>query len=176
MMGIMVPETCWASNKICNKNHLLHPVGILFPHIQKVPCSCSSLNTTRQFSQPYISISRFMVNIYIFAQKTKYCGPRNNRLSLNSICSYFLVIYNFYFFHPLPNIWYFVMISKNFLSISNSFMLKLKSLYGAFQHYDLSCLLYSYPNKFPHSSPEAPRIIQMRETSTSEGGNYYQFC
>ena len=30
MMGIMVPETCWASNKICNKNHLLHLVGILF--------------------------------------------------------------------------------------------------------------------------------------------------
>jgi len=34
-------------------------------------------------------------------------------------------------------------------------------------------LLYSYPNKFPHSSPEAPRTIQMRGTSTSEGGNYY---
>ena len=33
MMGIMVPETCWASNKICNKNHLLRLVGILFPHI-----------------------------------------------------------------------------------------------------------------------------------------------
>jgi ABC-type uncharacterized transport system permease subunit len=32
MMGIVVPET-WASNKICNKNHLLHPFGILFPHI-----------------------------------------------------------------------------------------------------------------------------------------------
>jgi hypothetical protein len=32
MMGITVPETCWASNKICNKNHLLHLVGILFPH------------------------------------------------------------------------------------------------------------------------------------------------
>ena len=30
MMGIMVPETCWASNKICNKNHLLHLVGIYF--------------------------------------------------------------------------------------------------------------------------------------------------
>ena len=29
------------------------------------------------------------------------------------------------------------------------------------------------PNKFPHSSSEAPRIIQMRENSTSEGGNYY---
>ena len=33
MMGIMVPETCWASNNICNKNHLWHLVGILFPHI-----------------------------------------------------------------------------------------------------------------------------------------------
>ena len=33
MMDIMVPETCSASNKVCNKNHLLHLVGILFPHI-----------------------------------------------------------------------------------------------------------------------------------------------
>jgi hypothetical protein len=32
MMGIVVPETCWASKKICNKNHLLRLVGILFPH------------------------------------------------------------------------------------------------------------------------------------------------
>jgi hypothetical protein len=31
MIGIVVPETCRASNKICNKNHLLHLVGILFP-------------------------------------------------------------------------------------------------------------------------------------------------
>ena len=35
MMGIMVPEKCWASNKICNKYHLLHLVGILFPHINE---------------------------------------------------------------------------------------------------------------------------------------------
>jgi hypothetical protein len=35
MMGIVVPETCWANNKICNKNHLLHLVGILFPHINE---------------------------------------------------------------------------------------------------------------------------------------------
>ena len=32
MMGIVVPKTCWTSSKICNKNHLLHLVGILFPH------------------------------------------------------------------------------------------------------------------------------------------------
>ena len=31
MMGIIVPETCWASNKICNKKRLLHLVGILCP-------------------------------------------------------------------------------------------------------------------------------------------------
>ena len=36
MMGIVVPETCWASSKFCNKNHLLHLVGILSPHIATV--------------------------------------------------------------------------------------------------------------------------------------------
>ena len=35
MMGIVVPETCWASNKICNKYHLLHLVGVLFPNINE---------------------------------------------------------------------------------------------------------------------------------------------
>jgi hypothetical protein len=48
---------------------------------------------------------------------------------------------------------------------------------GLFQYLDRLGILHSYPNKFPHSSPEAPRIIQMRETSTSEGGKYSpQFC
>ena len=32
MMGIVLPETCWACNKICNKYHLLNLVGNLFPH------------------------------------------------------------------------------------------------------------------------------------------------
>ena len=32
MMGIVLPETCWACNKICNKYHLLNLVGTLFPH------------------------------------------------------------------------------------------------------------------------------------------------
>ena len=35
MMGIMVAETCWTSNKICIKNRLLHLVGILFPYINE---------------------------------------------------------------------------------------------------------------------------------------------
>ena len=42
MMGIMVPERCSASNKICNKNHLLHLVGVLFPH--DLPKSIASLS------------------------------------------------------------------------------------------------------------------------------------
>ena len=49
-----------------------------------------------------------------------------------------------------------------------------RSLYGAFQHCGRSAYCILTHNKFPHSSLEAPRIIQMRETSTSEGGNYYQ--
>ena len=43
-----------------------------------------------------------------------------------------------------------------------------------FQHWDHLAYCILTPNKFPHSPPEAPRIIQMRETSTSEGRNYYQ--
>jgi len=45
---------------------------------------------------------------------------------------------------------------------------------GLFQHCGRSAYCILTPDKFPHSSPEAPRIIQMRDTSTSEGGNYYQ--
>ena len=51
MMGIMVPETCWASNKICSKNHLLHLVGILFPQIMDIICHFV-LKITRNFGLP----------------------------------------------------------------------------------------------------------------------------
>ena len=54
MMGIMVPETCWASNKICNKHHLLRLVGILFPHVLNLFffmvtkfCKCSDIVFSR---------------------------------------------------------------------------------------------------------------------------------
>jgi hypothetical protein len=33
MMGIKVPETCWQAIRSAIKIHLLHLVGILFPHI-----------------------------------------------------------------------------------------------------------------------------------------------
>ena len=37
-----------ASNKICNKNHLLHLVGILFPHIKDKKCGGSSVTGRQQ--------------------------------------------------------------------------------------------------------------------------------
>ena len=53
--------------------------------------------------------------------------------------------------------------------------LKVKGRFmGLFQHCGRSAYCILTLNKFPHSSPESPRIIQMRENSTSEGGNYYQ--
>ena len=58
MMGIVVPETCWASNKICNKI-LLHLVGILFPHItcnvyiaKGVYIACLNNDMFRPFHRP----------------------------------------------------------------------------------------------------------------------------
>ena len=49
-----------------------------------------------------------------------------------------------------------------------------RSLIGAFSalHPKADCTLI--PNEFLHSSPEAPHTTQARETSASEGRNYYQ--
>ena len=44
---------------------------------------------------------------------------------------------------------------------------------GLFNTAAVRPIVFLSPTKLPHSSPEALRIIQMRETSTSEGGNYY---
>ena len=41
MMGIMVPETCWANSKFCNKEtDLLHLVGLLMSTYSKYICLC----------------------------------------------------------------------------------------------------------------------------------------
>ena len=67
MMGVMVPETCWASNKICNKNHLLHLDGILFPHINDDARSKShQIDTTFTFKMTpsLFTTYSFQENIY----------------------------------------------------------------------------------------------------------------
>ena len=45
---------------------------------------------------------------------------------------------------------------------------------GLFQHCSRRLIVLLHPNNFLHSSPEAPCTIQARETSASEGKNYYQ--
>ena len=47
-------------------------------------------------------------------------------------------------------------------------------LVGLFQHCSRRLIVLLTPNEFFHSSPEAPRTIQARETSASEGRNYYE--
>jgi hypothetical protein len=57
MMGIIVPETCGASNKICNKKHLLRLVGILFPHITLVcsfPCTDITISHKKWLMHPLL--------------------------------------------------------------------------------------------------------------------------
>ena len=75
MMGIVVPETCWASNKICNKKTLLHLVGILFPHIKVFPVIRKKFTSSLLYrSQDFQWYARHRVllcvstNIYIYIQ------------------------------------------------------------------------------------------------------------
>ena len=65
MMGIVVPETCWASNKTCNKKTLLHLVGILFPHILKYLWILCCLVT-------FPNLSFFDVNLWITGRSRKF--------------------------------------------------------------------------------------------------------
>ena len=97
MMGIMVPETCWASNKSCNKNHLLHLVSILFPHMRPSVCALLLLQRSvcipnsewrHKLTVPSVTTrivlgrSRYsVISFSIAASKSHYC---------------FLMFYTFY--------------------------------------------------------------------------------
>jgi hypothetical protein len=74
MMGIVVPETCWASNKICNKNHLLHLVCILFPHIND---DARSKPHQRHFNLILIRDIPFCWIIRSLALFTHLCSPHH---------------------------------------------------------------------------------------------------
>ena len=90
MMGIMVPETCWASNKICNKNHLLHLVGILFPHF--------TLLSIRpiQYLPLIFSIVNVVTAVIISTSTVNYCRlqpERCRRLLLSELLDFLLYIF-----------------------------------------------------------------------------------
>ena len=57
--GLRAAETCWASSKFCNKNHLLHLVGILFPHINDY-ARTKSLQIESIFTPQQMHKGRFM--------------------------------------------------------------------------------------------------------------------
>ena len=67
MMGIVMPETCWASNKICNKKPLLHLVGILFPHNNNI-----IVNKLVVFWLPYTVPLCYIDNGDVSTQERKY--------------------------------------------------------------------------------------------------------
>jgi hypothetical protein len=77
MMGIMVPETCWASNKICNKKHLFHLVGILFPYITKL------------FTVAMSALTSFICN--------KHFGPKTQFFSVYYHCNMIHCIFSYYY-------------------------------------------------------------------------------
>ena len=85
MMGIVVPETCWASNKICNKYQLLHPVGILAtwtlilaPNARGAGNACF---TTRERGHKPESC-RILVLLRCYATKTYIYRPSGQAISI----------------------------------------------------------------------------------------------
>ena len=93
MMGIVLPETCWACNKICNKYHLLHLVSILFPHIHwnyaayRIISFCFmnyAVNTV-----PWNNISIPLHQLRQNSVRNQNCLPQllNRNISQSSTCS-----------------------------------------------------------------------------------------
>jgi hypothetical protein len=84
MIGIIVPETCWASNKICNKKHLLHLVGILLSHINDDARS-KSLQMKR-----YVGTSKHLhFSSVWFINKTSYFSCTYRAFSFFIICYFY---------------------------------------------------------------------------------------
>ena len=77
VLGIMVPETCWSSNKVCNKNHLLLLVDILFPHISDTKIEAwTHFVATRLSKQPFgcsRKTFRITVNLMCLSATSSKC-------------------------------------------------------------------------------------------------------
>ena len=61
---LLLPETCWASNKICKKKHPLHLFGILFPHINDDARS-KSLKKWEYYLLKSLLVSVLMIRPYM---------------------------------------------------------------------------------------------------------------
>ena len=67
MMGIVLPETCWACNNICNKYHLLHLIGILFPHYTMFFIIISALHVSGGFSAHHQELIKLFVQPWVLS-------------------------------------------------------------------------------------------------------------
>jgi len=101
-MCIVVPETCWASNKIWNKKPLLHLVGILFPHNDDDAWSKSHqmllwLNIKTLFIMSVFILLKYILCVRWFCQQGRYqstrqfiCNAKPVYMSRHFICASFL--------------------------------------------------------------------------------------
>ena len=85
MMGIVVPETCWASNKICNKNLCCIQLAFYF-HIFHVFCSLctapsflSDFNWTWNCSIDFRKIFEYRNSLKSFQWETSCCLRPNGQ-------------------------------------------------------------------------------------------------
>ena len=87
----MLPKTCWASNKICNKNHLLHLVGNLFPHINDAAWSkslqiCKIYCLTTRLNKIVVTLQDISLRLLV-SENSKYSGVPYATLSTHSYSS-----------------------------------------------------------------------------------------
>ena len=78
MMSIMLPETCWAGSTICNEKHLLHLVGILFPHIVLIElCVKIMVSCPRMILKAFKNLQKAAVNIIMSVHPSTWnnCAP-----------------------------------------------------------------------------------------------------
>jgi hypothetical protein len=87
-MGIKVPTTCRANNKICNKSRVLHLVGILFPHINHLTPNGHFSGRTAPLT--YRSCNFFIYSTHIRTEYFKHAAYSP--------------------FFPLQNVVYFIML------------------------------------------------------------------
>ena len=86
MMGIKVPEKCWASNNTCNKNHLLHLVGILFPHIDifTLPTSVITIVRVTEFLAWSVDETTSVARSFFLRSKWRFLKSHNAHKSVPS--------------------------------------------------------------------------------------------
>jgi hypothetical protein len=140
IMGIMLPETCWASNKICSKKFLLHLVGIYF-HILTTMHGQNHFKLFVFLSPFYYSNSfaltkkqtNSMVHSKLSAASAVSFQPCKNFVTIlwNSI---FVAVFNHcVYFYPLSCLLHVQLISSFLINLSLSWLIYLNRVWRGLQ-------------------------------------------